>query len=343
MPKVSKVKTPASKAKNILATPESAPVVCSCCGRMYNKQRTNFPSSQSPLFAKNGGYLPVCGDCVDGLLVKYRNDLGDDLEAARRVCMKFDIYWDEQLFKTVCRSGTTGSLIRSYIGKTNLYKYTGKTFDDTLREEALVAAARERSAASEEREDTVPAATEDDIDFWGEGYSDAEYRRLNRRYKHWTSELPDEEIANPGTQTVYKQICTLEIIITRNISQGKPAENATKQLIDLMNAANVTPAQKKKSEDVETPFDSLPFGVGIKIFENERPIPQPLAELEDVDGVRKYITVWFFGHLCHMLHIKNSYCKMYEQEMAALRVERPELADEDDEEFLNDIFGGDMK
>ena len=54
----------------------------------------------------------------------------------------------------------------------------------------------------------------------------------------------------------------------------------------------------------------------------------------------KYVTVWMFGHLCKMLGIKNSYCKMYEDEIAKLRVERPEYDDEDDDTMLNDLFGG---
>ena len=41
-----------------------------------------------------------------------------------------------------------------------------------------------------------------------------------------------------------------------------------------------------------------------------------------------------------MLGIKNSYCKMYEDEIARLRVDRPEYDDEDDDTMLNDLFGG---
>lgn len=41
-----------------------------------------------------------------------------------------------------------------------------------------------------------------------------------------------------------------------------------------------------------------------------------------------------------MLGIKNTYCKLYEDEMERLRVERPDLEDEDDEGAFNDIFGG---
>ncbi len=46
------------------------------------------------------------------------------------------------------------------------------------------------------------------------------------------------------------------------------------------------------------------------------------------------------GHLCKMLGIKNTYCKLYEDEMARLRVERPDLEEEDDEGAFSEIFGG---
>ena len=37
--------------------------------------------------------------------------------------------------------------------------------------------------------------------------------------------------------------------------------------------------------------------------------------------------------------LRNSYCKMYEDAMDALRVKHPEYDEEDDDSLLNDIFG----
>ena len=59
------------------------------------------------------------------------------------------------------------------------------------------------------------------------------------------------------------------------------------------------------------------------------------------DGIVKYISIWFLGHLCKMLGIKNAYCKMYERELEKMRIENPELDEEDDETLFDDIFGGD--
>ena len=42
-----------------------------------------------------------------------------------------------------------------------------------------------------------------------------------------------------------------------------------------------------------------------------------------------------------MLGIKNTYCKLYEDELAKMRIERPEYEDDDDETMFNNIFNSD--
>ena len=65
------------------------------------------------------------------------------------------------------------------------------------------------------------------------------------------------------------------------------------------------------------------------------------CQTQRFDGIVRYISTWFLGHLCKMLHIKNSYSRMYEDAIEKLRVDRPELDEEDDEDLFNDIFGDD--
>ena len=283
----------------------------------------------------------MCGTCVDAMTAKYKEDLGDETEAAKRICMKFDIYWNERLFDVVRRSSMNGSMIRSYISKTNLYKYANKTYDDTISEEREAEAARLREAGLPDPNapaDEVP--NPEDVEFWGEGFTVREYGTLNRKYAEWTKGLSDEDLTI-GTVTLYRQICTLEIVIARNTAAGKPTESSISQLNNLLGSVNAKPIQKKNDE-ADANFDNLPFGVGIRMCENTQPIPKPLPQLEDVDGIVRYITIWFLGHLCKMLHIKNTYCKMYEEAIEKLRVDRPDLEDEDDESVFNNIFGDDQ-
>ena len=74
------------------------------------------------------------------------------------------------------------------------------------------------------------------------------------------------------------------------------------------------------------------------MIEEEEPIPEADEEFQDVDGIRKYISVWFFGHLCKMLGVENKYSYLYDQEIERLKVERPEYEGEDDEAIIEDIF-----
>lgn len=339
MPKISKA---AKSDRNITKRDTSGAFTCTRCGRVYSKQRSNFPSSQSPLFAKNGGYLPICGSCVDELWQDYTKEFGDDVAAARRVCMKLDIYWEEKLFiSTRDNLAVNSSAIRTYITKLNLYRYMGKTFDFTLREEARKAeleAQDPKDTVVEAQEDAqISAPTDEVIRFWGEGYTYGEYAELEERFNKWTGGVPLDELS-PGAETLYRQICVLELVIKKNANAGRPIEQSVNQLNNLIGSVNAKPTQQIRS-DGDDDFDGLPIGVGIRLYENTRPIPETLPEYRDVDGIVRYIIVWVLGPLCKLFHIKNRYSQLYEEEMARLRVERPDVADEDDEDLLYDVFG----
>lgn len=102
--------------------------------------------------------------------------------------------------------------------------------------------------------------------------------------------------------------------------------DALKVFQDLLGTANLKPSQNSDNSMVE----QNTFGTLIKKWENTRPISEPLPEWQDVDGIRKYITVYFLGHFCKMLGIRNKYSAAYEEEMAKYRVEMPEYEGDDD-------------
>ncbi|MBQ8619026.1 MAG: hypothetical protein IJ418_16140 [Clostridia bacterium] len=249
--------------------------------------------------------------------------------------MKLDIYWHPDIYAMVSKANTSASRIRSYISKTNLYKYVGKTYDDTLDEEAAMASNVILPSLpilddDDNQGELIPS--QDSIEFWGSGLPSEMYFALDARYARWTGKI--ECVLEITAEARYKQICILEETINRSVSQTGKSDAAT------VNILNTLIKDAQKGDAANESFDDLPFGVGIRMFENARPIPKPIPELQDVDGVVRYISIWFLGHLCKMLGIKNTYCKLYEEEMEKRRVERPDLDDEDDEGAFNEIFGG---
>ena len=272
---------------------------------------------------------------------QYRASLGDDKEAMRRMCMKLDLYWNEDIYNMVERTAGVNSRIRNYIGKTNLIRYIDKTFDDTIAEGTAMNCQQPDSSVCLEHlqvSDEIEETPVDQrlVDFWGAGFTSDFYVELERRYQDWTNGVP---VAEPSERSLYKQICILEATISRDSAQGKAIDKNVNALNTLLGSMNLKPAQKKEGADAAV--DGTPFGVWIRKWENTKPIPEPDPELKDVDGIVRYITIWFLGHLCKMLGIKNTYCKLYEDEIAKMRIERPEYEDEDDETMFNDIFSSD--
>ena len=314
--------------------------ICCRCGTAYSRRKGYFPVSHSPMY-RGTGHLPMCNDCVDDLYEYYRGVLDDDREAMRRVCMKLDLYWDNAIYDMVERTAGVQSRVRSYVGKANLIRYVDKSFDDTLREES----AREEKSAAERFSPTVKDAQDDGsveentveqsvIDFWGAGYPADMYTELERHYKDWTG---DKDVADPSARSLYRQICLLEVIIARDSAQGKPIDKNVNALNSLLGSMNLKPSQRR--EDAGAELENMPLGVGIQKWEYSRPLPETPKNLRDIRGTIRNITTWYLGHVCKMVGVKNSYCKMYEDAMDELRVKHPEYDEEDDDTVLNDLFG----
>lgn len=343
MPRTSKIQLNSTKPKE--ASPieeERTKFYCCRCGRDHKRQKGNYPASQSPIYKGNGGYLTICNHCIDALFDHYKSALGSEIDAIKRICLKFDIYWNMEIYSMLNKASTSQSRVRAYISKTNLYKYIGKSYDDTLDEEYEAQLEQDECIVIDNTENIpdVDGISLDPkiVEFWGAGFEPSFYLELDRKYKSWTSGL--NKTLDKGEEAIYKQVCILEATINRDSAAGKSIEKNVNALNTLLGSANLKPSQKKSDDAAEAAFDGMPFGVGIRMYENARPIPQPDPEFQDVDGIVKYISVWFLGHLCKMLGLKNAYCRMYERELEKMRIDNPELDEEDDEALFDDIFGG---
>lgn len=328
----------------------SEKAVCHKCGTQYGRRKGYFPVSYA-IQHKGIGYIPVCKDCIDSMYNAYLAQCNDAKMAVRQMCRKLDLYWNDGVYEVVSRKSTTRSMMTQYIAKINSISFAGKSYDDTLSDEgALWAFAQEQPDIAEESEaPDVVVSTEEQCDisdipddvlaFWGAGYSPDVYKVLAQKYEYYTSKFYKDTEIDLGTERLLRQACILETAIDRDSAAGRPVEKNVSTLNTIFGSLNLKPTQKK--DDGDASVDNTPFGVWIRRWENQRPIPEPDPELQDVDGIVRYISIWFLGHLCKMLGIKNTYCKLYEDELAKMRIERPEYEDEDDEAMFNDIFGYD--
>ena len=322
-------------------------VICTRCGKAYGRRKGNFLVNYGPLY-KGVGYISICKECINIIYDNYFLKCKNTKNSVKQVCRKLDLYWDEKAFDTVEKKSTNKTIMTSYISKINTVSFLGKSYDDTLSREGVLWNYNTYTKKDSSQQNILSINTdtntvknldisEKTISFWGSGYTNDMYIALDQRYKYWTSNLPEDINLDIGTEAIIRQICSLELDINRDRAAGHPVDKSINALNTLLGSASLKPVQKKSIES-DTTAEKTPLGVWIRRFENEKPIPEPDPEFEDTDGVIKYISVWFLGHLCKMLGIKNTYCKLYEEELEKLKVERPEYEEEDDNELFNDIF-----
>lgn len=308
----------------------NANAVCHRCGTQYGTMKGYFHVCHSYL-NKGVGYLPYCRQCVDNMYESYLTECGDPSMAIRQMCRKLDLYWSQKACDQALQQSSSKTAISTYLSKINTYNNAGKSYDDTLREECKLWESGIDDATIE-----IPEPTEEIRSFWGPGYTAEMYAELEARLQYYRSQMDDSTKQDLGTDALLRQIAMLEIDINKARANGSSVDKMVSTLNSLLsNLSKPT----KKTEDINSSTASTPFGVWIKRWEDERPLPEIDESLKDVDGITKYVLTWVYGHIAHMLKVKNARTKLYDDAIEELRVEHPEYDDEDDESILEDIFG----
>lgn len=324
--------------------------VCFRCGTAYGRRKGNFPVSYSVLY-KGIGYLPYCRNCVETMFNDYLKQCGGDTrQAVRQMCRKLDLYWHSTIFDSVEKKTTSRTIMTNYIQRVNNIVYAGKSYDDTLKAEHRLwedepepVEEPEPEAPSEQKTASgsgVPGLTMDDIpeeviEFWGPGYTPKMYSELEQRLQYYRGQMPEDMQSDLGTETLLRQIAMMEIDINRARADGRPVDKMVNSLNSLLSSLNKP--QKGAAQDASAA--NTPFGVWIKRWEDERPLPEIDESMKDVDGIVKYVLTWVYGHMAHMLKIRNARTPLYDDAVRRLRVEHPEYDDEDDDTMLYDLFG----
>ena len=323
---------------------------CCYCGELFseNQRMRGFSKAQSPFYKGNERYFHICKQCVDELYEHYRRTLKSEEAALRRMCMHLDVYWNDEIYEMLGSVSSSRPLFRAYLDKAGLRKYNGKTYDDTLDEEAEAKSQISKSTQLPAQEDgvgiidieTLPLSgteteaievTTEDIDFWGDGFSVPQIRRLKYNFAKWTK---DKGSLTVSQEALYKQICITELKIDLEFSNGDSTKISSLQssLTNLMAKQNIAPNQNKENDMVE----KNTYSVLLHKFEDRKAIKKPDPWMKN--EIVRLVTVFFMGHLCKMFGLNNKYSKMYEDEMASYRVERPEYENDDDESVFEAVF-----
>lgn len=291
---------------------------CTCCGCKLD----SYVSRSE--FYKSTHQLPFCKNCVDNeferLLKRFNYEVDKSIYY---LCMKIDMPFYINVLEGAKKEveKTNGKLNRIYITKINSFRDKNGYGDSFLDGEQLSSHQITLSDESNKELD------KDLVKFWGQGFNSFEYEYLQDFFEDFVNNY---ECDSPTQILLFKNAAKTQLNADKALSDNNISlyNSLMKTLSSILGDSNIKPNQESGANAAE----QATFGTLLKKWENEEPVPEPDEEWKDVDGIGKYIRIWFLGHLCKMMGITNDYSKEYEEEMAKLRVNLPS----------NDILSEDM-
>lgn len=245
-----------------------------CCQCGDDLPLNEFYKSASSIYAALG-HLPICKGCLLREYKRYKIDYMSREQAMQRLCMTFDIYYNESLFRTCGSDDTT--IVGVYLRKINLGQFKNKTFDNTIRDGFNIP-----TIEPEVPEDEKPVDRKL-IDKWGAGLSPLDYQELEKHHKY----LKD---ANPNCDS-NQEIFITELCYTK-MQQMKAIRDGDGDMYKKMaDSYRETFKQAKLQTSKETNMnDNFSIGVNAEAIEKFTPAEYYKNKklFDDYDGVGDY-------------------------------------------------------
>lgn len=331
---------PLNKQKSIV---ELSELRCLCCNEKYNSN--TFYDSDS-LQYRAIGKIPYCPNCIETIYNKYLDEFTNlqytnpDKRAVQRLCMTFDLYYDDKIFSNALadfkknseKSKNQLTFIAYYFRHVKLYQYRTRNYNTTILNDYKEMKSNQKimsvfNGDDDEQQKRINKASE----FFGAGFSDEDYLFLQHEYDDWTSR---HECQTKAQEELIKQICfiQLDLFRARLSKDDSKVKDLNATLMKQMDAAKLQPKQNK----VNATSEIQTLGTLIDYWEHNDPIPEVDPELKDVDKIALMIDVFYRGHLAKVMGLKNGVSRYYDEYMAQYTVQKPKGNSPDDNENIED-------
>ena len=308
-------------------------VYCPKCGK-FQSRNAYYSDSR---FAN--GYFPICKDCLLQMVEQRKNKNDESHESkgtVKEVLRLLDLPYIDSLYKSRVASvendtaerKKSSPFITMVVQLKSLPQYSGMKWIDSDVDEY-------EGDGEDELKLNQRLITDGKKNF-GRGFSNEDYMYLEAQYEDW---LKRYEINTKTQEVLFQRLCCKQLDAHKMQIQGKDTKDVDKTIQEIMASLNVKPSQS----NADALTSSKVFGELIKIWEAEKPIPEPQGIFNDIDRIGLYIDVFFKGHLAVMMGLKNAFSSIYERYIAKYTVTKPQYTEDDDNEtILNNIFADTM-
>ena len=277
-----------------------ATYVCCQCNERFTSL-TQFYKTYSGLYAGTG-YLPICKNCFSKLFDSYIDKYGDVRKAMQRICMAFDLYYNDSIFDT-CNYGTN-VMLGNYIKRLNMAQYKGRTFDTTLDEgfefnKNVVSDTKKKNSSEikKQEEQEVDEISPADIEKWGIGFEKVDYDILNSHYKLLKTANPN---CDSNQEIFINDLCYTKMQQMKAVRKGE---------VDDYNKLTDSYRKSFTQAGLKTVRDSNineEFTIGVNVETIEKYTPAEYYKnkelYRDFDNIGDYINRFLLRPLRNLMH-----------------------------------------
>ena len=220
-----------SKGNAIHQAKEKHTFFCLCCGKPYETQEKEFVTTPSPLFLANGGYYPVCREC----LAKYYLNVvmpavdGDEKRAVEVMCGLCDWYFDNDLLEMASKitdgyreNGNKTPLPITYGSRRNMpqFKRRGITYLDTVKQRwnaSKVVKSHDEVLDPNDPDSRREEVSEEDVWFFGPGYTAGQYKYLREQYEDWCQRY---DCQSKAQEEIFKTLAIAQLNVQMAQQEG---------------------------------------------------------------------------------------------------------------------------
>lgn len=278
------------------------------------------------------GYIPICRDCMNKFVLDKNGDVV--LEKVDLLLRIIDMCFWEDIYEKALKdyyessekddSGFMGLYIR-YLFLIKDYEPFGYINGQYPTIEAMF--------EDDTLDDEEAMALEEIKDFWGEGFTVNEYRTLEKKYAEWLNSTDSDKLS---TRKMIKLICIKELEIEKiRASKGGTTGKAEKELMDLMNTANLTPKTMSALNESES---TKVFGVWLRDIEKYRPSEyfEDKSIYKDFDNIQSYFERFILRPMKNLLCGTREFDKEFQEiefeDTKPKKKRRKKIEDEYDED-----------
>lgn len=187
-----------------------------CCHCNEPLPLRNFYKSNSDFYF-GIQHLPICKTCLSSLFRIYSIQYQDKKKAMQRICMTYDLYYDDVSFKA-CENDGDDVIVGNYIKKLNLSQHKGKTFNNTIEEGFSFGEMEivENTQCCDENDE--PPVDPKLVMKWGAGFSSSsDYAELESHYKMLKKNNPNSD----NNQEIFiTSLCHLYMLMMKALREN---------------------------------------------------------------------------------------------------------------------------